>query len=182
MRPQAHLALALLLVASGAAAQMTEAPPIPVARQAPELGDGQTPPDPQPGAWLTHCTSEARAAPLACSLEQRLIIQETGLLFLTVAIHVADADATPHLTVQTPLGLYLPPGLTLQVEAGAPTTLAIAACDANGCHARTSLADPFLADLQTGRGLRLRLHTTPDQTIDVEIPLAGFTPGLAAIR
>lgn len=135
-----------------------------------------------PSAWLARCASEGRPAPLACTLEQRLFVQETGRPFLTLAIQVAAPGAVPMLAIQTPLGVHLPTGLALRVDDGEAIALPLESCDANGCHTRQAVAEPLLDALLRGRMLHLGMRGAPDQTIDVEIPLDGFGPGFAAVR
>lgn len=172
--PLALLLAALQLAAGPVPATEATAPPEPL-----EMLEAA---DAMPSTWVPACMSDGRTSPLACTLHQRLIVQETGQPFLTLAIRVADAGRQPVLAIQTPLGLFLPPGLALRVDAGEPTTLAIANCDADGCHASTGLAEPLLAALETGRVLHLVLHTSADETFDLEIPLAGFSRAYAAVR
>jgi invasion protein IalB len=138
--------------------------------------------DAEPSPWLPTCASDGRAGPLACSLQQRLIVQETGQPFLTLTFRVPRAGEQPVIAIQTPLGIYLPPGVALRVDDGEPMTLAIASCDVNGCHAGATLAEPLLAALEGGRTLHLVLHTDEVDTLDFEIPLAGFNRGFSAIR
>ena len=172
-------ALALLLAGAAAMAQATGPAVYDIARlAAPE----RAAPAPAPVAWLPQCTSQGRSAPLACRIEQRLVVEETGQAFLTLTVHAAGGDAPPVLAIQTPLGLYLPPGLILRAGDGALLSIPVATCDANGCHATRVLDDSLLATLQAAGTLELVLHTAPNQTLAVPIPLTGFATAYAAIR
>ncbi|MEZ5865973.1 MAG: invasion associated locus B family protein [Geminicoccaceae bacterium] len=169
--------LAVLLASTVAMAQATDPAGDAIAMlAAPERAT------PAPVAWLPQCTSQGRSTPLACRIEQRLIVEETGQAFLTLTVHAAGGDAPPVLAIQTPLGLFLPPGLILRVGDEAPISIPVTTCDANGCHATRTLDDALLATFQAGGTLDLVLHTAPDQTLAVPIPLAGFATAYAAIR
>jgi invasion protein IalB len=141
-----------------------------------ELGDAES------SAWVPSCYSEARSAPLSCSLVQRLIVQETGQTFLTITVEVPSAGDPSVMRIQTPLGVYLPNGLKLRVDDAEPLTLAYGNCDTNGCYVRTASASPVLTSLESGKVLHLVLHTDEENSIALEIPLTGFSRAYTAIR
>lgn len=138
-------------------------------------------PSASPG-WAARCASAGRTAPADCALEQRLVVQETGQPFLTVTVRVPAEPRAPFLLIQTPLGLHLPSGLTLKVDAGAGSTLMFEHCDPNGCYAGRPLDDGLLTAMRTGQDLHLTLRTMDGQNLDLDIPLAGFAKAYAGIQ
>jgi invasion protein IalB len=135
-----------------------------------------------PGGWEPRCTSAGRTAPATCTLEQRLVVQETGQAFLTLTVRVPAEPRRPFLAVQMPLGLHLPSGLTLKVDAGKPLMLAIERCDQNGCYAGQPVADELLAAMKAGQTLNVAMRAGDGQELSLEVPLAGFARGYAAIQ
>jgi invasion protein IalB len=132
--------------------------------------------------WEPHCTSAGRTAPATCTLEQRLVVQETGQPFVTLTVRVPAEPRRPFLAVQTPLGLHLPSGLSLKIDAGQALTVAIERCDQNGCYAGGPIADDFLAALKAGQTLNVTMRAPDGQDLSLAVPLAGFAPGYDAIR
>ena len=141
-----------------------------------------TPPAVPPTGWEARCTSAGRTAPATCTLEQRLLVQETGQPFLTLTLRVPAEPRRPFLALQTPLGLHLPSGLALKVDGGKVLTVAIERCDQNGCYAGGPMADDLLAALKAGQTLDVTMRAADSQDLSLAVPLAGFAPGYDAIR
>jgi invasion protein IalB len=119
---------------------------------------------------------------MSCTLEQRLVVQATGQPFLTLTVQVPAEPRRPFLAAQTPLGLHLPSGLSLKIDAGQALTVAIERCDQNGCYAGGPIADDFLAALKAGQTLNVTMRAPDGQDLSLAVPLAGFAPGYDAIR
>ena len=134
--------------------------------------------------WEPRCTSAGRTAPADCTLEQRLLLQQTGQPFLTLTVRVpaAPEPRRPFLLVQTPLGLHLPSGLALRVDGREPLQVQIERCDGNGCYAGGPLSADLLAALKGGRVLNVTLRTVDGRDLGLAVPLAGFTAGYGAIQ
>jgi invasion protein IalB len=146
-----------------------------------EAGGAAAPAAPAAG-WEPRCTSAGRTAPMSCTLEQRLVVQATGKPFLTLTVQVPAEPRRPFLAAQTPLGLHLPSGLSLRVDAGQALTVAIERCDQNGCYAGGPIADDFLAALKAGQTLNVTMRAPDGQDLSLAVPLAGFAPGYDAVR
>jgi invasion protein IalB len=176
LAPLAALAVLLSATARALTAGEQGAPAAPPVLQ--EAGGAATP----AAGWEPRCTSAGRTAPMSCTLEQRLVVQATGQPFLTLTVQVPAEPGRPFLAAQTPLGLHLPSGLSLRVDAGQALTVAIERCDQNGCYAGGPIADDFLAALKAGQTLNVTMRAPDGQDLSLAVPLAGFAPGYDAIR
>jgi len=136
----------------------------------------------QSAGWTSRCFSAARSGPAACSVEQSVTLQEGNRRLLTIRIDLPDQPRTPAIFVQTPLGILLPAGLSLQVDRAAPQRLDLQSCDPNGCYASGPLPDALLAALIAGASLRVGMQSGAQDPITIDIPLAGFTAAYERIR
>jgi len=177
MRRLAMLAALAVLPAAAALGQADQG----AAAKPPVVQDAGAAAAPAAG-WEPRCTSAGRTAPMSCTLEQRLVVQATGQPFLTLTVQVPAEPRRPFLAAQTPLGLHLPSGLSLRVDAGQALTVAIERCDQNGCYAGGPIADDFLAALKAGQTLNVTMRAPDGQDLSLAVPLAGFAPGYDAIR
>jgi invasion protein IalB len=145
-------------------------------------GQTQEAPTAQASGWTSSCVSDGRGAPARCAIEQRIVLQQNNRVFLTVKIELPAEPRNPTLFVQTPLGLHLPSGLTLKVDQGQPVPMAIQSCDQNGCYAGAAVDGGLLASLKAGNMLHVVLQTLARETLDIEVPLSGFSAAYGRIE
>ncbi len=132
--------------------------------------------------WRASCAAADRTAPLDCALEQRAFVSQSGQLLVAVTVRVDGKDRKPALMVHTPLGLYLPAGVTIGVDEAKPDTLGLQTCDATGCYAGTALSDALLARMAGGRQLSVGFQDLLKRDVSVSMPLDGFAEGWKKIR
>ncbi|MFO1067612.1 MAG: invasion associated locus B family protein [Geminicoccaceae bacterium] len=149
-----------------------------------EVARAQEPAAPAPPPWSTRCVSEARAVAPACTAEQTVLVrqQQNNQVLLTLRLQAPASRSPLTFSVQTPLGLLLPAGLTLQVDETPPLTLPLQTCDNAGCYAATPLNDELARAYGAGGRLRIGLQTAAGETLTIEIPLEGFAEALERIR
>nr|WP_249159776.1 invasion associated locus B family protein [Bradyrhizobium tropiciagri] len=124
--------------------------------------------------WVARCTSASREAPLECAMEQTAVLSKTGQLIVLVNIRVAGDTRAPVALIQLPLGLNLPVGAKLQVDEGKPVDVAIQTCEARGCYINAPIAADILAQLRTGKQLKVSFQNLAKETITIPMPLADF--------
>ena len=134
-----------------------------------------------PAEWSSQCVSVARGGDADCSMEQRLVVQETGQLVIVVSVRVPHAPRTPAMLVQLPLGLFLPAGIQLGIDDRATQNLPVQRCDANGCYAGLRSTPRSLAALKAGKALRLTMRNMAQEPVTFEVPLAGFSAAFERI-
>jgi invasion protein IalB len=145
--------------------------------------DGPIQPEQPPKTlWGTSCSAVSRSAALDCVMEQRVIITETWRLLVGVKVRVEGAGRTPALMVQTPLGLFMPSGVTLRVDSVEPEKLDVQTCDAAGCYAGMAMSAEFVALMVTGRELLVSFQDLARQDVNVTVSLQGFSAGFQMIK
>lgn len=110
------------------------------------------------------------------------MLQQGNRTLLTVRIEMPAEPRRPALLFQMPLGLHLPSGVTLEIDQGQPQQMAIESCDPNGCYAGMPLEDALLAGLKAGNTLQVTLYNLDRETIEVPVPLTGFSAAFARIE
>ena len=148
-----------------------------VAQEAPAA-----PPAQQQDNWVSRCVASARQAALECSIEQRLIMQNTSQLVAAVTVRMPADTGKPVMMLQMPLGLYLPAGITIDIDAASEQRFELQTCDNNGCYAGAPVSDELLASMTRGQKLNLRFQNLNRQPITVSATLVGFTAAYQRIR
>lgn len=133
--------------------------------------------------WVARCTSAGRKAPLDCVVEQQSVLEGTGRQLTLVSLRVpSDAAGSPALLVQLPLGLYLPAGATLQIDAAAPVPAAIQSCDQRACYVGMPVTPALLEALQKGEKLVIGMQSISRQSLAITHPLRDFASAYQQVR
>ncbi|MHC2463179.1 invasion protein IalB [Bradyrhizobium embrapense] len=147
--------------------------PAPAPAAAPATPQGEAA-SPNNTGWVARCTSASRDAPLECAMEQTAVLTKTGQLIVLVNIRVPGDTRTPVALIQLPLGLNLPVGAKLQVDDGKAVDVPIQTCEARGCYINAPIAPDVLAQLKTGKQLKVSFQNLGKETISIPMPLADF--------
>jgi len=173
---RAVIVLAALGVAPAAIAEdTTTATPSPdTAAPAAAADATATPAAPPANAWATNCSATERAGPLECSIVQRVVLQRTGQLLAMVSIRLPSDSHNPAMLVQTPLGLYLPAGVSLKIDDNTNISLPLQTCDNGGCYAGTTVSSAMLSQMRKGHAMTVIFQNISKQDVSIPVALAGF--------
>jgi invasion protein IalB len=162
-----------------AAPRAAQAAPAASASPAPAEGTPNTPP--QPG-WVARCASASREAPLECAIEESAFVTKTGQLLVQVDVRVTSDTHAPVALLQLPLGLNLPVGAKLQIDEGKPVDLQIQTCEQRGCYANLPVAPEMLAQLRSGKELKVSFQNLAKETMTIPLPLGDFAAAYDKIK
>jgi len=161
----------------------------PPAAQAPPKGAASTteatPPaenQPPPSGWASRCSSDGRQSGLDCSAEQSIIETKSRQLLMQVAVRVPSDTRKPVLTIQMPLGLFLPAGVTLRFDAGKPERYDVQTCDQKGCYLQVPVSNEMLQAMGKGKQMTVTFQNLGKQDIGVPVPLNGFMVAYEKIK
>ncbi|MEW5424670.1 invasion associated locus B family protein [Amorphus sp. 3PC139-8] len=132
--------------------------------------------------WSTRCSSNSREAAPDCQIEQRAVVTETGQLLLLVTIGVSGNSREPMMTVRTPLQLFLPAGVAMDIDGRDAAKIDYQTCDQSGCYARMPVSNGLLEAMFKGLKLNITLETMARQKVQVPMSLSGFTEVYNRIR
>ena len=134
------------------------------------------------GNWTAKCEESKGNVQGGCFLFQNLVLREGGQRVLQFAVgYVATTDA-PIALISLPLGISLPPGVTIRIGDGPVTRVIVERCEPNGCRAGLKLNDDLIRQLEHGTQLTVTFHDAERRPIEVPLSLDGFEAGLKALK
>lgn len=138
--------------------------------------------DKQPIPWSSTCTSQGRSLPLECVLEQRAFVRESGQLIGLITIRVPSDTKQPVIMIQTPLGLFLPAGVTVDVDGDMAQNYPLQTCNAGGCYAGFPISEQLLNRMFNGGKLNVIFQYLDKKPFTLPMSLVGFTESYARIK
>ncbi|MGH8658760.1 MAG: invasion associated locus B family protein [Gammaproteobacteria bacterium] len=133
------------------------------------------------GNWTVRCEKQQGAE--QCFIFQNLVLREGGQRVLHIAVGFLAKEADPIALVTLPLGISLPPGVSMVVDQDGPTTkFPIERCEPKGCRGGVKLDAQILDALKKGKEATVTFHDAARQPVKVPISLKGFSAGLIALH
>lgn len=137
------------------------------------------------GDWEIRCIRAEEGQPEPCQLYQLLVDGNGGAVAEFNVFDLPDeGQAIAGATIVTPLDTLLTPGLRLRIDEGNWSEFPFAFCQPIGCFARLGLTEEDVAALRGGGTAFVALVPlpAPDQVVQLEASLRGFTAGFAALE
>ncbi|MBI3705831.1 MAG: invasion associated locus B family protein [Rhizobiales bacterium] len=127
--------------------------------------------------WQIRCDTPPGAKAEQCALIQSVTAEDRANVGLTVIV-LKTADAKSRLMrVVAPLGVLLPSGLGLKIDATDVGRAGFVRCLPNGCIAEVIMDDELIKKLRTGKSATFIIFQTPEEGIGFPMSLAGFGEG-----
>jgi invasion protein IalB len=127
--------------------------------------------------WQIRCDTPPGAKAEQCALIQSVTAEDRANVGLTV-IMLKTADQKSRLMrVVAPLGVLLPSGLGLKIDAADIGRAGFVRCLPNGCIAEVVMDDELIKKLRTGKSATFIIFQTPEEGIGFPMSLAGFGEG-----
>jgi invasion protein IalB len=126
------------------------------------------------GDWVTRCETPPGAAHEQCAIVLSVVDQERpNLILVVIVLNTADRKARL-MRIIAPLGVLIPPGVSLRIDNADAGRLSFLQCLPNGCIAQVAMDEALLDKLKNGKTATLGVFQTPEQGVGVQAPLAGF--------
>jgi len=126
------------------------------------------------GDWVTRCETPPGAAHEQCAVVLSVVDQDRpNLILVVIVLNTADRKARL-MRVIAPLGVLLPPGVTLRIDNADAGRLSFLQCLPNGCVAQLAMDQSLIDKLMNGKTATLGVFQTPEEGVGVQAPLAGF--------
>jgi invasion protein IalB len=127
-----------------------------------------------PSAWETRCETPPGATTAQCAIVQSVVDDERpNVTLVVIALKTADHKARL-LRVIAPLGVLIPTGLELKLDADDFGRMSFVRCLPNGCVAETLIDDKLLDRMSAAKTITLVLFQTPEEGIGVPASMTGF--------
>jgi len=137
------------------------------------------------GAFEVRCLRAPEGQEDPCQLFQRLSDQQGNPTADVNFFDLPDGgDLAGGATILTPLQTLLTSQVTMSIDGGQQRRYPFAFCDAAGCYARLGFTAEDLGQFRRGATAKIVVvpALAPDQPAELDMSLAGFTAGLAAIE
>ena len=128
-------------------------------------------------AWVVNCSGSGGTA-LACQMSQNLTEAKTGQRVLTVTIRKQPADGALAMLFALPHGLFIPAGVTYQIDTGQKVPVAIQTSDQNGAYAAVPMNAELVVALKAGTNLNVGMESVTRQPVSIPVSLSGFTAAI----
>jgi invasion protein IalB len=172
--------LYLVAVAAGLAVATLQ---MPVRAQTPDaepegLVELSETPERAPPEWVVTCQPGADATKTTCQMTQILYVEETGQPLISATIRPQAEDRRMGMLLSLPHGLYFPPGLTIAIDHGQATNVAIQTSDQKGAYAALPLTDDLIMAMKLGKNLNVAMRFADGRDMVVPLTLDGFSAAL----
>jgi invasion protein IalB len=125
-------------------------------------------------SWISRCSSPSRKIAPDCAVEQRAILSGTGQVVTVVSVRLPHDSRQPILVVHVPMGMYLPPGVNIQIDEGKAEHIAFQTCDMQGCYANLVVPAELLTAMKGGTKLAVSFQGGNQEPVTIPMNLADF--------
>jgi len=123
------------------------------------------------GDWIKECLEET-VKPKRCQLAQTLVDKKGRKIVYFI---VARKDDHPYLEVSAPLGILIPAGIAVQIDAQKAVQMRLVDCNPSGCRAVLSLTDEQVNELKKGDAIFARfVDSKSGKRLAIKGSLKGF--------
>ena len=123
------------------------------------------------GDWVTRCETPPGAAHEQCAIVLSVVDQDRpNLVLVVIVLNTADRK-TRLLRIIAPLGVLLPPGISLRIDNADAGRLTFLQCLPNGCVAQLAIDESLLNKLKSGKTATLGVFQTPEEGVGMQAPL-----------
>ena len=126
--------------------------------------------------WPILCAKNKFSGKKNCKMTQKILVQKTGKVLIEASISKPGPKKDKvALLLRLPTGLFLPAGITVQVDKKETHKVVVQTCDIRGCFAGMPLSEPTLAKMRKGQTLTISFMNLKKETIAIGLSLSGFT-------
>lgn len=134
------------------------------------------------GPWTLRCEATGENLTAGCIMFQNLVLKTGGQPVLQFAIGIKPGGGPPTVLLSLPLGIALPPGVTIQIDDGKAAKFPVERCEPEGCQAGMKLRDATIDQLRRGHSLEITFFDGQHQPIRMPLSLDGFSSGFEALQ
>ena len=129
------------------------------------------------GDWEIRCETPPGAAREQCAMIQSVAAEDKPSITLVVIVLKTADNKSRLLRVVAPLGVLLPAGLGLKVDATDQGRAGFVRCLPTGCIAEVVMEDKLIGLMSSGQSATFYIFQTPEEGVGIPVALAGFKEG-----
>jgi invasion protein IalB len=133
------------------------------------------------GDWELRCETPPGAAHEQCALLQSVAAEDKPNINLVLIVLKTADGKSRLLRVIAPLGVLLPSGLGLKIDATDVGRAGFVRCLPTGCVAEVVLEDKLIDQMKSGESATFIIFQTPEEGIGIPVSLVGFRDGFDAL-
>lgn len=137
------------------------------------------------GKWAVKCgdqqDEDAARAYTRCHIYQNLVQKEERQRVLRVSVGYARETGKPVMILDLPLGVWLPPGVTVKVDGSEAIRIPIQICLAGGCRATYAIGDDLRSRLQAGEKIQVTVYSVAQEAVTIPVSLDGYAAAFHAL-
>lgn len=130
--------------------------------------------------WAKNCVKNPAGGDI-CFVEQFAIANPQRTVLLHIRVGYLGAEGKPRIVIVTPLGVHLPPGVSLSLDDKEPLLLPYDSCQPSGCLVIADLNQEALHRFTTGTTLTVRYIGSDKGKLDIPIQLKGLGEALKGV-
>lgn len=123
------------------------------------------------GDWQVRC-EKRDSQPETCVMNYSIIAKESGVEI--VQANFAKQKEGTLMTLILPLGIYLPPGIQLEIKDHKKYAYPITFCSKDGCFVNEIIGEEAVNLLRKKESATLTLAPTNTQTVELPFSINGF--------
>lgn len=134
--------------------------------------------------WTVRCIRLEGAPTDPCEMHQTLFGPNGAATAEINIVPIAREGVAAGATLVTPLETLLSRDIRLTIDDGAPRTYRFTFCSEQSCVAQVGFTAEELDAMRGGQTAVMRIYplAAPEQPVDLEISLSGFTAGFQAMQ
>jgi invasion protein IalB len=132
--------------------------------------------------WLLKCGKTETDSKKLCILEQTLFLKEKNQRILSIVIKKSPELDKFFAVITAPLGIYLAPGLHLQVDQRELKKFPVTFCFQQGCQTHIEFTEELANDFKKGEKCKIAIFDTNQKMITLGFSLSGFTKAFSALK
>ncbi len=133
------------------------------------------------GDWEMRCETPPGASREQCALIQSIAAEDKPNVTLVVIVLKTADGKSRLLRVIAPLGVLLPAGLGLKVDATDVGRAGFVRCLPSGCVAEVVMEDKLIEQMGSGQNATFIIFNTPEEGIGIPLALGGFRDGFSKL-
>ncbi len=132
--------------------------------------------------WMLRCEQPPSGGAEQCFVFQNLVLREGKGRVLLFAVTYPPKREEPVAILTLPLGISLPPGVSMQIAEDEPLRLAVEHCIPGGCRVVLPVAKKLLDQFKAEAQLQVTFHDARRRPVKLSVSLKGFTAALKELK